>query len=201
MNCNPTRGADHRFQWSARLRSSRFLSERKLSRPIVALILLALTLASCGYHLAGSTSNLLPKGVQTIAIPAFANITINYKLTDALTQAMTREFISRTKYTITSDPRTADATLHGTITQIFSFPTVYDPVTFRATDTEVHVNIRIQLVDKSGKVLFDRPGMEVRERYEISTDPVTYFDENEFAMRRLSQDVAKTIVSAILENF
>jgi hypothetical protein len=50
-------------------------------------------------------------------------------------------------------------------------------------------------------VLFDRPGMEVRERYEISTDPLTYFDENEFAMRRLSQDVAKTIVSAILENF
>lgn len=166
-----------------------------------AVTLLALTLASCGYHFAGSTSNLLPKGVTTIAIPAFGNGTAYYKLTDELTEAMTREFVSRTKYTVTSNPGSADATLHGAITQMFSFPTVYDPVTFRATDVEVHVNVRFQLVDKAGKVLFDRPGMEVRERYEISTDPLTYFDENEFAMRRLSQDVAKTIVSAILENF
>lgn len=166
-----------------------------------AVFLLALTLVSCGYHLGGSTSNLLPKGVHTIAVPAFANGTTVYKLTDDLTEATTREFISRTKYGVVTDPANADATLRGTITQVFNFPTVFDPVTFRATEVEVHVNLRFQLVDKTGKVLFDRPGMEVRERYEISTDPTTYFDENEFAMRRLSQDVAKTIVSAILENF
>ncbi len=162
--------------------------------------LLAAILTSCGYHLAGTT-NLLPKTIQTIAIPAFSNGTTVYKLTDDLSQAMTREFISRTKYTITADPSTADATLRGWVNQVFNFPTVYDPVNFRASDVEVHVNLRIQLVDKSGKVLFDRPGMEVRERYEVSVDPITYFDESEFAMRRLSVDVAKTVVSAILENF
>lgn len=168
---------------------------------LIGVSTLAVMSISCGYHLANTTTNLLPKGVQTIAVPAFANGTTNYKLTDDLSETVTREFISRTKYTITADPRAADAVLRGSVNQVFSFPTVYDPVTFRAANVEVHVNLRIQLVDKSGKVLFDRPGMEVRERYEVSLDPTSYFDENEFAMRRLSQDVAKTIVSAILENF
>jgi outer membrane lipopolysaccharide assembly protein LptE/RlpB len=165
-----------------------------------ALLIAVLTLTSCGYHIAGKT-NLLPASVQTIAIPAFSNGTTVYKLTDQLTQAITREFISRTKYHITADPGAADATLRGSVNQVFNFPTVYDPVTFRAANVEVHVNLKIQLIDKSGKVLFDRPGMEVRERYEVSVDPSVYFDESEFAMRRLSTDVAKTVVSAILENF
>jgi hypothetical protein len=157
-------------------------------------------LSSCGYHISGTT-NLLPKTLQTIAIPAFGNGTTNYKITDLLSEAVTREFISRTKYHITADRATADATLEGAVTQISTFPTVYDPVTFRAANVEVHVNVRFKLVDKSGKVLFDRPGLEVRERYEVSVDPKVYFDESEVAIRRMSKDVAKTIVSAILENF
>ena len=170
-----------------------------LSR-IAALAVAAVALTSCGYHVAGKT-NLLPQTIQTIAIPGFSNGTTVYKLTDQLSEAVTREFISRTRYLITADPRTADATLTGSVTQIFNFPTVYDPVTFRAANVEVHVNLKIRLVDRSGKVLFDRPGMEVRERYEVSIDPKVYFDESEVAMRRLSRDVAKTVVSAILENF
>lgn len=172
--------------------------KRILQSAVVALALAGL--GSCGYHVTGKT-NLLPKSVQTIAIPAFGNITTGYKVTDLLSEAVTREFISRTKYHITTDPGTADATLQGSINQIFTFPTVYDPVTFRAANVEVHVNLRIRLVDRSGKVLFDRPGMEVRERYEISVDPKVYFDESDIAMRRLAKDVARTVVSAILENF
>lgn len=167
---------------------------------ILILLLTAIGLGSCGYHIGGKT-NLLPKNVQTIAIPAFGNGSITYKLTDMMSESVTREFISRTKYHITTDRANADATLEGAITQIFTFPTVYDPVTFRAANVEVHVNVRLRLVDRSGKVLFDRPGMEVRERYEVSVDPKVYFDESEVAMRRLSRDLAKTIVSAILENF
>jgi len=166
--------------------------------PVLALAVAVLV--SCGYHVGGKT-NTLPKTVQTIAVPAFSNGTTGYKLTDLLSEAVTREFISRTKFHITADPTHADATLQGSVTQIANFPTVYDPVTFRAANVEVHVSLRIRLVDRAGKVLFDRPGMDVRERYEVSVDPKVYFDESEVGMRRLSRDVAKTIVSAILENF
>jgi hypothetical protein len=43
--------------------------------------------------------------------------------------------------------------------------------------------------------------MEVRERYEISVDPRAYFDESDTAAERLSRDVARSIVSAILSGF
>jgi hypothetical protein len=43
--------------------------------------------------------------------------------------------------------------------------------------------------------------MEVHERYEISVDPKAYFDESSVAVDRLARDVARSVVSAVLENF
>jgi hypothetical protein len=168
--------------------------------PLAIVTMGACALCSCGYHVAGTT-NLLPKTVQTIAVPGFNNGTTTYKVTDMLSEAVTREFISRTKYHIVADPKAADVTVQGWVSQVSTFPTVYDPVTFRAANVEVHANLRIRLVDKSGKVLYERTNLEARERYEVSVDPKVYFDESEVAMRRLSRDVAKTVVSAILESF
>lgn len=69
-------------------------------------------LAGCGYRVAGR-SDLLPKTLHTIAIPAFSNPTTRYRLTERLPAMMTREFIRRTRYEIVSDPNTADAVLTG----------------------------------------------------------------------------------------
>jgi hypothetical protein len=64
------------------------------------------------------------------------------------------------------------------------------------------VVLQVKLTDRSdNKVLFERPNFEVRERYEISTDPRAYFEESDVALDRLSRDVARSIVSAVLENF
>ena len=53
----------------------------------------------------------------------------------------------------------------------------------------------------TNKVLWERPHMEFRQNYEISVDPKAYFDESDVALDRLSRDVARTVVSAVLENF
>ncbi|MBX5493893.1 MAG: hypothetical protein IRZ15_01030, partial [Bryobacteraceae bacterium] len=50
--------------------------------------------AGCGYRVSGH-SDLLPKDIKTIAIPAFANGTTRYRLTDRLPAAIAREFLSR----------------------------------------------------------------------------------------------------------
>ena len=57
------------------------------------------------------------------------------------------------------------------------------------------------LTARDGKVLFSRPYLDFRERYEISTSETAYFEENEVAMERLSRDVARTVVSNVLEMF
>ena len=53
----------------------------------------------------------------------------------------------------------------------------------------------------TGKVIFTRPSFDAHQRYEISVDPRQYFDESETALDRLSRDVARDVVCAILENF
>lgn len=164
-------------------------------------VFLLLGLASCGYKF-GATDNVLPKTVHTVAIPAFGNATTRYKLTDQLPEAISREFITRTRYRVVSDPNTADAVLRGSVINYSFYPTIYDPATGRAAFAELHVTLGVTLTERAtGKVLFTRPNFEVRETYQISPDPIQYFEESEPALKRAGQQVSRSIVSAVLENF
>ena len=157
--------------------------------------------SACGYH-TGGRADLVPKTVHTIAIPAFSNGTTRYKLTDQLPEAIAREFISRTRYRIVADENAADAVLTGSVLTYTSFPTVVDPNTGRASTVEVHVTMRLNLVERAtGKTLYTRPNFEMRERYQISIDPAAFFEESDAALARASQQTAQQVVSSILDNF
>ena len=165
------------------------------------LCVFALILVSCGYHVAG-TASVLPKYVKTIAVPTFKNNTTRYKIAELVTSAVAREFISRTHYKIVAEPDNADAVLSGSVVNYFAYATTLDPQTNRAAGVQVIVYLALSLRDRStNAVLFDRPHMEFRQTYEVSVDAATYFDESDVAMDRLSRDVARTVVSAVLENF
>ena len=167
----------------------------------LAFCCLPLATSSCGYHVGGHT-DALPKTIKTIAIPPLSNLTARYKLNQLLTTDISREFIARTRYQVVSDANQGDAILSDGVINFLSYPTVFDPVSGRASGVQVIVYLQLTLTDrKTGEVIFNRPNMEVRERYEISVDPKAYFDESGPAMTRLSQDVARSVVSAILENF
>lgn len=164
-------------------------------------LLLLPLLSSCGYHVAGK-AGLVPERIHTLAIPEFGNVTRRYKVSEGITNAVTREFISRTRFHIVADPSQAEAILTGAVINFLSYPTVVDPASGRAAGVQVVVILQVKLTDRSdNKVLFERQNFEVRERYEISIDPRAYFEESDVAMDRLSRDVARSVVSAVLENF
>ncbi len=157
--------------------------------------------AGCGYRVAGR-ADLLPKSVRTIAIPAWSNATVRHRLSERLPAALTREFIARTRYQVIPDPSQADAVLNGGVLNLYSYPTTFDPVTGRASGVQLIVVLQAKLTERAtGKVLFERLSIEARQRYEISVDQVAYFEESNAALERVSQDVARQLVSAILENF
>lgn len=166
------------------------------------LIAVSLALGSCGYHVAGQ-ANLVPKTVHTVAIPAFQNATVRYKLTDLLPEAISREFISRTKYQIINDPTQADAVLRGTVLNYFAFPTLIDQSNGRTSGVQVNVSLQLTFVERAtGKVIYTQPNYQAHERYELSaTNDTQYFDESGSALQRLSKDVARDVVTSILDNF
>ena len=155
---------------------------------------------ACGYHVSGK-GDLLPKNIHTIYVPAFENLTTHYRLTDAIPEAISREFIARTRYQVVRHKEDADAILKGIVTNIVGYPILNDPTTGRATALQISVRIQIHLYDRAGNELYSRPSWEFRQRYELSTNAQTYFDEGGAAELRMSQDIASEVVSGILEKF
>jgi hypothetical protein len=161
----------------------------------------AATLLSCGYH-TGGTADLMPKSMQTIAIPPFQSLSTRYKLSDELPLAIAREFSTRTRFRVVQNAADADAVLNGRINTVGVYPQVLDPASGKATSVQLSVALTITLVQKNtGKVLYSKTNWTVRQNYEISVYPQQYFDESGPAMQRLSRDVARDVVSGIVEDF
>ena len=178
----------------------RLAARGRVVKQLLPLAALSLA-ASCGYGVTGK-ADLLPRTIKTIAIPAWSNQTDRYKVGDRMAGALTREFISRTRYAVVADPNQAEAVLTGSVTQVLPQPTVTDPATGRAAGVQILVILQMRMVERAtGKILFDRPQFEARQRYEISIDAAAYLEESPAAIDRLARDVARGAVSAILEGF
>jgi hypothetical protein len=156
---------------------------------------------ACGYR-TGGKAELIPKSIQTIAIPAFVSSSMRYRLVDALPQQIGREFIAKTRFRVVTDPNDADAVLTGSINSAQVFPTIYDPTSSKATSVQVLVVLAINLQERAtGRTLFSRSNLSFRQNYSIAVDPHQFFDESGPAFDRLSRDVAHDIVSAVVEAF
>lgn len=160
-----------------------------------------LTSFSCGYHVAGRGDR-LPPDIKTIAIPAFVNSTRQFRIEQRITAALTREFIERTKYQLTTDPSGADAVLKGEIKDVRSGAIAFDPTTGRATTLQIQVTAHVDLIDQhSKKTVYSNHSFVFREQYQISQNPSALFEEQNPAFDRLSRDLARSLVTEILENF
>ena len=101
-----------------------------------------------------------------------------------------------------SDVNSADAVLRGVVINYSYYPTIFDQTTGRAAFAELHVTLTVTLTERAtGKVLFSRPNFDVRETYQISPIATEYFEESDPALKRAGQQVARSVVSAVLENF
>jgi hypothetical protein len=158
-------------------------------------------LSACGYRVAGRGDR-LPPDVKTIAVPIFVNSTSKYRIEQRVSAAVTREFIERTKFRITPNPAGADAVLKGEIKDIRAGVIAFDLSTGRATTLQVQVLAQVDLIDEHTKqVLFSNHNYIFREEYQISQNPSALFEEQDPALDRLSRDLARTLVTEILENF
>ncbi|HEX3660182.1 MAG TPA: LptE family protein [Acidobacteriaceae bacterium] len=175
---------------------------RRLSVPGAAL-LGAFLLASggCNYHTVDSAVH-LPSTVRTLAIPAFQNNTQSYHTQAVFTQAVIREFTSRTSCRIVSgEDSAADATLRGTITSFLINPLTYDSTTGQTSSYLVTITTRLELIDRHGKILWQNPAYVFRQQYEQTQDLASFIQEDSAATHRLAQEFARAAVADILESF
>ncbi len=178
---------------------SRWRTRRDMVQGVV--LIPVFLLAACGYHTAGHNA-ILPENAKTLAIPAFVNQSQTYRVEQTLTAAVVREFTTRTHYQIVSrETDAADATLRGTVLTTTASPLTYDSKTGRAESVLVVVSMKVSLVDREGKILYQNPSYIFRAQYQVSQELSSFFEEDTPAMGRLSRDFAQTLVSNVLEGF
>ena len=175
-------------------------------RATFVLALAALS-SSCGYALAGRGS-FLPTDIRTVGIPLLENRTPYTRLEQRFTEKIRTEFIDRGKrYTIIPAAAGADAVLSGAVTGLISQAVGLTDQQL-ASRQLVTVTMRLQFTDtRNGQVLWSNEAMTFREEYDLSQAPngpgdgtVLLVQEGP-AFDRLATDLARTVVSAILEAF
>ena len=163
--------------------------------------------SGCGYALAGK-GDFLPEYIMTVGVPAFANRTTVFNLETLLTQKVRSEFIGRGKYRILPEATGVDALLVGDVLSATLAPVSFTTQQL-ASRYALTVSVRIELRDvRENKILWENPSLVFRQEYEPLTggtgnpqDVSAFFGQNTNALERMSADLARTIVSSILEAF
>jgi outer membrane lipopolysaccharide assembly protein LptE/RlpB len=158
-----------------------------------------LTSSGCGYHTLGAATH-LPPDVKTLAVPVFAMRTDSNGTETALTEAVVRELITRTRFRVTTDSGAdADAVLHGTILKQAVMPLTYNAATQQSSSFVITIVASVTLTAHDGRVLYDNKNYVYREQYQSTTDLPTFVQEDPAAIQRLSREFAKQLVADILE--
>lgn len=173
-------------------------------RHMRALAILLLTaglpaLAGCGYHTLGAATHLPPEA-RTLAVPVFATKTDTYHTEAVMTEAVLREFATRSRLRVTPDDTgDPDLVLHGTILQETVTPLTYNTSTQQSSSFLITVRVAVELTARDGRVLYQNKNYVFRQQYQSTTDLPVYFDESPAAIQRLSRDFARALVADVLE--
>jgi hypothetical protein len=175
---------------------------------VKAALILTVALASsgCGYALAGRGS-FLPDYIKVVGIPPIENRSTFIQVEQILTEKIRTEFIGRGKYTVIPEATGSDAVLSGEITGISAQPVGFNEQQF-ASRYLFTMTMKVQLTDaRTSMVLWSNDALTFREESELSTRGATvlegaaFIDQERSSFDRIAGDVARTVVTAILEAF
>jgi hypothetical protein len=183
------------------------LSHWSFSRVVVALgLLVAFTGTGCGYSLAGRGS-FLPDYIRVVGIPQFENRSSISQVEQVLTEKVRTEFIGRGKYQVVPDTTGSDAILAGEVLAISIQPVGLTEQQL-ASRYLFTWTMKVAFTDtRTNEVLWSNDALTFRGEYELSTrgDATNlgsqFIDQERSSVDRIATDVARTVVTSILEAF
>jgi hypothetical protein len=167
----------------------------------------ALASAGCGYALAGRGS-FLPDYIRVVGIPQFENRSSFSQVELVLTDKVRTEFIGRGKYRVVPDAQGTDAVLSGEILAISVQPVGFNEQQL-ASRYLFTWTIKVAFTDaQTNMVLWSNDALTFRGEYELSqrgSDTTnlgsTFVDQERTSADRIATDVARSVVTSILEAF
>lgn len=148
------------------------------------------------------TKSELPAHIKTVAVPAFQNNALRFKIEHRFTEAVMDELIRRGHgLHVQSERQGADAVIDG-IVKSFNFAGVLLDDKGRARVFEVTITAAVTVRDQhENRVLYDNQNFVFRGEFEFANDPRNFFNEEDPAVMRLARSFAESIVSTLINGF
>jgi hypothetical protein len=142
-----------------------------------------------------------------VGIPTLENRSTFFQVEDILTEKIRAEFIGRGKYTVTPEEAGADALLTGEVLSISVVPVginenqLASRYLFTVALKMEFTEIRTQDVIWQNDALVFRGEYDLQGAAGVQIVGETFLDQQRSSVDRIATDVARTIVTAILEAF
>ena len=149
--------------------------------------------AGCGY----TVSSVLPAHIRTIAIPTFANNTVEHALADDVTQSLINGFLADRRLRLERE-RDADSVLRGTVLAYRNRVYAYTSQEV-ATQYEIILAVKIVLRDQvKNRDVWKEDEMIVRTTYSVvavgSTPAQTETDGRKDVIQKLTDQIVSRTV-------
>ena len=158
------------------------------------------TMASCGYSLVGRGS-FVPEYIRVVAIPTFTNNTARFELGVRVTDAVTREFVSRGNFRLVGDESGADAVLRGEIRAFNVNPIGIDRAQ-NADNWQVTISGARHLHGHGSEPRsVHQQRLPVSAHVRVPTGVGDIVDIEAGSIDEIAEEFARSVVSSILEGF
>jgi hypothetical protein len=175
-------------------------------RSLALIVAAAVAVSNCGYALAGRGS-FLPTDIKVVGIPLLENNTKYPRIEQTFTEKIRKEFIDRGKYQFVPTTSGADAVLSGAIMGFDNTPVGFTDQQL-ASRYAFTVTMRVQFTDaRNNQVLWSNDALTFRGEYDLRTrgntqvEATVLLEQEGPAIDRLANDLARSVVSSILEAF
>ena len=144
----------------------------------------------------------LPAHIKTVAVPAFQNQALRFKIEHRFTEAVINALIRRGHgLRVQSEREGADAVIDGVV-KSFGFSGVLLDDKGRARIFEVTITAAVTVRDQhDNRVLYDNQNFVFRGEFEFANDPRNFFNEEDPAVLRMARSFAESVVSTIVNGF
>lgn len=167
-----------------------------------ALMILTIGLSGCPYSFSGSS---LPGHIQTIAVPSFANETLDATIAEEVTRAMSEAFLADNRLRVVREAR-ADCVLEGTVSayerRVYSYSADEEPEEYI-----VVVTLSVVLKDRvKNRDLWANEALQATETYsagaeESAADESEEIDSEAEARAKAVELLTHDIIARTLEEW
>jgi len=166
----------------------------------ILLILLALFVAGCGYHVPGSTDSWVGGEGRLVHIQLFENTTAEPYLDNYLTDALVEELSRSRLIQLTEDVDTADVLIGGTVNSFKSSAISYSS-TDTITDYRATMEITVQAMTSANDQVVWRQKMRRSEDYTATVNKNLQLEGERLAAKQVARRLAEDIRAQLMSNF